>query len=197
MICAIEGNIGVGKSHLLDLIMGYGLAYVVEEPLDGVKDLLVNYYKDPHTWAFPFQLTMLAKRAHTHLSLNKCATTDAVVERTIYSDKHIFAELIRQKGYIDEYRYADYINIYNDLTSMIKAPDIYIYLRAPVETLIKRIISRNREGEKDIDVEYLKSVNNLYDNWLLNKENCHIIDVTENLSDAGLLARFSHLTNLW
>ena len=101
MLVSVEGNIGSGKTYFLDILKGNSQFLIVDEPWLQVQDLLVNFYTDPYSWAFPLQLAMLTKRAHNHMRIQN-SSDNIVVERTIQSDRFIFAENNRLRGYMSE-----------------------------------------------------------------------------------------------
>ena len=192
MLVSVEGNIGSGKTYFLDILKENSPFLIVDEPWLQVQDLLVNFYTDPYSWAFPLQLAMLTKRAHNHMRIQN-SSDNIVVERTIQSDRFIFAENNRLRGYMSEKRFLDYLDIYTDIEAFVKKPDLYIYLRASVKTLTERIIKRDRNGEYNICAEYIQSINKLYDDWLLNKENCEIVDVNSDWSHLKIVSTFNRI----
>lgn len=188
-IIGVEGNIGVGKSYFLDFIDDFIPSLcVVQEPWNDMDSLLSSYYKDPYYYAFPFQLSMLVRRASIHFKLRKKLNGIYFLERTIQADYNIFTKLILEKGYITQTQFNDYKRIYTDLVEFIQEPDIFLYLRAEPEFLFNRIKQRNRLGESEIDLDYLNHLNELYDSWLLKKSNVRIIDIRRDLSDKEFLS---------
>lgn len=185
LIIGIEGNIGAGKTNFIETVRHSSLDIeVVDEPWFEHKDMLEGFYNNPHYWAFPFQLAMLSRRAHNHFVMQK-KKGSMLVERTLFADRYIFARAVNLEGYMTELQFRDYEMIFDDLSFFIKEPDIYIYLRAPLELLMNRIKQRNRKGEDKIKVEYLKLLENLYDDWLLPKKNTLVVDIDKDFSSVN------------
>ena len=126
-------------------------------------------------------MAMLARRAHIHYEAQRIEGL-CFVERTIGSDAYIFAQLVRDQGYIDEASYLLYLRVYNDLCRFVIEPVRYIYLRADVSYLLEHIKRRNRSGEEAIDRSYLLRIQELYDNWLLDKTNTYVIEIERDFS---------------
>jgi len=182
LIIGVEGNIGAGKTSFIETVRNSNLDIeVVDEPWFDYKDMLEGFYNDPHYWAFPFQLAMLTKRAHNHfvMQMKKGAM---LVERTLFADRHVFARAVQTEGYMTEIQFNDYEAIFDDLAFFIKEPDIYVYLKAPLDLLTERIKMRNRKGEEKITFEYLRLLESLYDEWLLPKKNTIVVGIERDFS---------------
>ena len=182
LIIGVEGNIGAGKTSFIETVRNSNLDIeVVDEPWFDYKDMLEGFYNDPHYWAFPFQLAMLTKRAHNHfvMQMKKGAM---LVERTLFADRHVFARAVHIEGYMTDTQFSDYNDVFKDLSFFIKEPDIYIYLKAPMDLLMDRIKQRNRKGEEKITYEYVKLLETLYDDWLLPKKNTIVVDIERDFS---------------
>lgn len=187
----IEGNIGIGKTTFGSAIRETcPWVNVIDEPWEDYKELLENYYHNPEYWAFPFQIAILSRRAHTHYQVQK---DDGVflIERTIHSDYHVFSKLTQAKGYLTDVMYDTYQKIYHDMFSFVKPPELFLYLRGDLDLLEERIRKRNRDGEEKITREYLKQIQDLYDNWLLNEPNCRVIDVDHDFSIKEMVSIFT------
>ncbi len=160
---AIAGNVGVGKSTLTGLI-----AERLEwEPFyEAVDDnpYLADFYQDMHTWSFHSQIFFLSRRLLHHYQLIEHPNS-VVQDRSVYEDAEIFAKNLHRQGHISDRDYRTYRELYETMTRFLPAPDLVIYLRAGVDTLLDRIRKRGREFEQDIDPKYLEQLNKLYEDW--------------------------------
>ena len=161
---AIAGNIGSGKSSLLEFLSS---TYAVEpfyEPNDN-NPYLPDFYRDMKRWAFQSQLFFLSSKFRIHQEADRL---DGVVvqDRTIYEDAEIFATALHQMGYIDRRDWQTYQDFYHTITSSIQPPDLMIYLRCSMRTLRRRIRLRGRKMEQGIPPAYLKRLDRLYEEWV-------------------------------
>lgn len=159
----VAGNIGVGKTHLTRWLgekLRWEVFYepVVENPY------LDDFYGDMSRWSFHLQVYFLSKRFEMHRKMMQ-GMLSCVQDRTIYEDAEIFARTLRDTDSMDERDYENYMSLFESMTSYLHAPNTIIYLRASVDTLLKRIARRGRDYEKDIDREYLELLNKAYDDW--------------------------------
>jgi deoxyadenosine/deoxycytidine kinase len=143
---AIAGNIGVGKSTLVTLIserLGWQPFFepVVENPY------LADFYKDMRAWAFHSQIFFLTRRLQSHRQLIDHPTS-VVQDRTVYEDAEVFACNLYHQGYINDRDYSAYHELYQVLTDFLPPPDLVVYLRATVDTLLNRISFRGRDYEQ-------------------------------------------------
>ena len=177
MHIAISGNIGAGKTTLTSLL---GEKYGWEVQYESVEDnpYLDDFYRDMKRWSFNLQIFFLNsrfKQAMEVLDSGKATLQD----RTIYEDAYIFASNLHEMGLMTTRDFNNYLSIFESVTSLIAAPDLLIYLRASVPTLVKQIQIRGREYEKGIRIDYLEKLNNYYDKWIkgYKKGKLLIIDV--------------------
>ncbi|MEZ4297059.1 MAG: deoxynucleoside kinase [Polyangiaceae bacterium] len=165
-IIAVAGNIGAGKSSLVDWL-GKHLGMVpFFEPHDE-NPYLADFYEDMHRWAFSSQLFFLIKRYQIHRNI-ACYPGEGrplVQDRTLYEDAEIFARHLHRQGYIDDRDYRTYQDLYHTLRGELRPPDLMIYLRCPLRTLVRRIAQRGRDFEKAIPRAYLKNLEVLYEEW--------------------------------
>ena len=176
MIIALEGIIGVGKSHFIKTIRkNFSNVKIFTEGIDKkkYKRLVKDYYTDPHTHAYPFQLTMLWRKAKDGLKAQRYddATEGngiALIERTISSNNRVFCKMAYDKGYFDKDYFELYNDAYEDLKFMLKQPDMILYLHCPVEFAFQNIADRKRDGEELIQIEYLEKLQFLYGEWIEN-----------------------------
>lgn len=172
---AVAGNIGVGKSTLVELLcvrMGWEPFYepVTENPY------LADFYADMDTWSFHSQVFFLAHRLRAHYNLSQYP--DSVVQdRSVYEDAEIFAQNLYLQGHIQPRDYQTYRELYETTLRFLPPPDLVIYLRASVPTLQNRIRSRGRDYERTIPSDYLQGLNNLYEAWIDNFTLCPVLAV--------------------
>ena len=163
---AIAGNIGTGKSSLVEfLTRTYGIAPFYE-PNDE-NPYLPDFYEDMNRWAFHSQLYFLSNKFRMHQQLEK-ASGVVVLDRTIYEDAEIFATALHDMRNFTGRDWDTYWNFYQIILEAIRPPDLMIYLRCSMRTLRKRIRLRGRTMEQDIPLSYLKRLEKLYDQWLSN-----------------------------
>lgn len=186
---AVAGNIGVGKSTLVELLcvrMDWEPFYepVTENPY------LADFYRDMDAWSFHSQVFFLAHRLRAHYKLSQHPTS-VVQDRSVYEDAEIFARNLYLQGHIHKRDYQTYRDIYETTMSFLPPPDLVIYLRASVPTLMNRISHRGRDYEQTISPEYLNGLNNLYETWIDNFTLCPILAVPAD--DLDFVARPGHL----
>lgn len=163
---AIAGNIGTGKSSLVEfLTRTYGIEPFYE-PNDE-NPYLPDFYQDMNRWAFHSQLYFLSNKFRMHQQLERVPGV-VVLDRTIYEDAEIFATALHDMRNFTGRDWDTYWNFYQVILEAIRPPDLMIYLRCSMRTLRKRIRLRGRSMEKDIPLSYLKRLDKLYDQWLAN-----------------------------
>lgn len=186
---AVAGNIGVGKSTLVALLcekLGWKPFYepVAENPY------LADFYEDMPTWSFHSQIFFLSHRLRNHHELSKHPTS-VIQDRSVYEDAEIFARNLFKQGHIQKRDYQTYRDLYQTVIGFLPAPDLVIYLRASVPTLLERIASRGRDYELDISPAYLKGLNELYENWIKGFTLCPVLTVPAD--DLDYVAHRGHL----
>ena len=161
---AIAGNIGVGKSTLVEFLSRtYGIWPYYEPSED--NPYLPNFYEDMKRWSFHSQLYFLSNKFRIHQELDRMPGL-VVLDRTIFEDAEIFATALHDMRCIDDRDWATYCGFYDSILDAIEPPDLMIYLRCSMRTLRKRIKMRGREMEEDIPLAYLKRLEKLYENWI-------------------------------
>ncbi len=161
---AIAGNIGSGKSSLLDFLTGTYDVSPFYEPNDD-NPYLPDFYQDMKRWAFQSQLFFLSNKFRIHQQADRTAGV-VIQDRTIFEDAEIFATALRQMKKIDQRDWQTYWDFYQTILGAIQAPDLMIYLRCPMRTLRRRIRLRGRKMEQDIPLSYLKRLERLYEDWI-------------------------------
>jgi len=185
---AVAGNIGVGKSTLVALLchrLGWQPFYepVAENPY------LVDFYADMRTWAFHSQIFFLTHRLRAHRQLLDHPTS-AIQDRSVYEDAEIFALNLFRQGLIHARDYGTYRELYEVLTEFLPPPDLVIYLRASVPTLMARIERRGRDYERQITSMYLAQLNELYEAWIAGFNLCPVLTVPSD--DLDYVANSGH-----
>jgi len=161
---AIAGNIGTGKSSLVEfLTRTYGIRPFYE-PNDE-NPYLPDFYQDMNRWAFHSQLYFLSNKFRMHRQLQQLSGV-VVLDRTIYEDAEIFATALHDMRKFTGRDWDTYWNFYQIILESIRPPDLMIYLRCSIRTLRKRIRQRGRAMEQDIPLSYLKRLDGLYDQWI-------------------------------
>ena len=161
---AIAGNIGVGKSTLVEFLSRtYGISPYYEPSED--NPYLPDFYEDMKRWSFHSQLYFLSNKFRIHQELDRMPGL-VLLDRTIFEDAEIFATALHDMRCIDDRDWAIYCAFYKSILDAIKPPDLMIYLRCSMRTLRKRIKLRGREMEEDISLAYLKRLERLYENWI-------------------------------
>ena len=186
---AVAGNIGVGKSTLVKMLcdeMGWDPFYepVTENPY------LADFYKDMAAWSFHSQIFFLTHRLRSHFQLAQHLNS-VFQDRSVYEDAEIFARNLSMQGHIQRRDYQTYRELYETAVQFLPPPDLVIYLRASVSTLLNRIANRGRDYERKIAPDYLESLNNLYENWIDNFTLCPVLAVPAD--DLDYVAHNGHL----
>ena len=201
---AIAGNIGVGKSTLVQMLCerldwepffeGVDLPSPKRRRKSSSKKsarretaavenpYLTDFYKDMKAWAFHSQLFFLSRRLR---DLRRLMDVPEVVvqDRSVYEDAEIFAKNLYRQGYIVERDWKTYRELYEVLTEILPPPDLVVYLNASVRTLLQRIALRGREYEKNIAPDYLAQLNVLYDEWIADFKLCPVLIVPADKLD--------------
>lgn len=161
---AIAGNIGAGKSTLVEFL---SRAYGIEpfyEPNDS-NPYLADFYRDMRRWSFHSQLFFLSNKFRMHRQVADSPGV-VVLDRTIYEDAEVFATALKEMRKFTDRDWRTYWNFYQLIIDAIRPPDLLIYLRCSTRTLRRRIRLRGREMEQDIPLAYLRRLQGLYESWL-------------------------------
>ena len=161
---AIAGNIGSGKSTMVDFLSRtYGVQPFYEPNED--NPYLPDFYKDMRSWAFHSQLYFLSSKFRLHQKLDRTPGV-SILDRTIFEDAEIFATALYDMRHIDQRDWTTYRTFYEAILDAIEPPDLMIYLSCSVPTLKKRIRLRGRAMEQDVPLSYLRRLQSLYDRWI-------------------------------
>ena len=190
MHIAIAGNIGAGKTTLTKLLAKH---YKWETHFEDAEEnpYLNDFYEDMQRWSFNLQIYFLNSRLNQIKDIRENTKT-VIQDRTIYEDAYIFAPNLHAMGLMTTRDYDNYIELFNTMMDFIKPPELLIYLRASIPTLVRQIQKRGRDYEESIRLDYLKRLNERYEAWISTYETGRllIIDVDdinffENSEDLG------------
>ena len=179
MHIAVAGNIGAGKTTLAGLLAKH---YGWEAHFEDVDDnpYLNDFYDDMKRWSFALQIHFLNSRFNQVLALRESGK-DIIQDRTIYEDAYIFAPNLEAMNLMPKRDFDNYLSLFDIMSSLIQAPDLLIYLRASISTLVEHIQARGRDYEETIRLDYLKRLNERYEAWINGYQNGKllIIDVDD------------------
>lgn len=176
---AIAGNIGAGKSSLTELLgKNFGWKTYFES-VDN-NPYLSDFYEDMRRWSFNLQIYFLSSRFQHQKKLMQLEES-LIQDRTIYEDVEIFAKNLHEMGLMSDRDYKNYCALFDEMVHYLQAPDLLIYLRAEVPTLVRQIQQRGREYENTIRIEYLERLNRLYEDWIDRYDEEKLIVDTDNL----------------
>ncbi len=164
MHIAIAGNIGSGKTTLTGLLSKHFKWQAQYEDVD-TNPYLESFYEDMRRWSFNLQVYFLNSRFRQVVDIRK-RTKSVIQDRTIYEDAYIFAPNLHAMGLMTTRDFENYSSLFELMSSFIQPPDLLIYLRASVPTLVNQIQKRGRDYENSIRLDYLKSLNDRYENWI-------------------------------
>lgn len=194
MHIAIAGNIGSGKTTLTGLLSKHYGWEAHYEDVDS-NPYLNNFYEDMQRWSFNLQIYFLNSRFRQVVEIRSSGKT-VIQDRTIYEDAYIFAPNLHSMGLMSSRDFSNYASLFELMSSFIKPPDLLIYLKASVPTLVNQIQKRGREYENSIRLDYLKRLNEAYEEWITGYKlgKILVVDVdtvkfSENQEDLGQVIR--------
>ncbi|WP_375582448.1 deoxynucleoside kinase [Cyclobacterium xiamenense] len=164
MHIAVSGNIGSGKTTLAEKLAGH---YGWSAEFESVEEnpYLEDFYENMRKWAFHLQVHFLHSRFNQVRRIQQ-SRVSTIQDRTIYEDAHIFAANLHASELISNRDYRNYLELYHSMENYISPPDLLIYLKADIPKLVGQIEKRGRDYEKTIQISYLKSLNEHYENWI-------------------------------
>ncbi len=187
----IAGNIGSGKTTLTSLLAKHYKWSPYYESVDE-NPYLDDFYRDMQRWAFNLQIYFLNSRFRQVLEIHNSGKA-IVQDRTIYEDAYIFAPNLHDMGLMSSRDFKNYVDLFKLMTSLIQPPDLLIYLKSSVSTLVNQIQKRGRDYETTISIDYLSNLNDRYDNWIdnyklgellvIDADNVDFIERPSDLSD--------------
>lgn len=177
----VAGNIGTGKTSITERVghrLGWQTAYesVADNPY------LPDFYADMERWAFHLQVFFLGHRAAQHLEQAN-SPTSSIADRSIYEDAFIFARALRHLGNMRERDYRAYRRVFDQIVNNLPRPDLLIYLKAPVPTLMERIHQRGRAIESGITADYLTLLESFYTEWMASFDLCPVLTIPSEQLD--------------
>lgn len=187
----IAGNIGAGKTTLCEQL-GKHFGWDIQFESTDENPYLSDFYHDMSRWSFNLQVYFLHNR---YKQILKILAGDKVVvqDRTIYEDANIFAPNLHEMGLMSKRDFENYSDLFKLMISQVQEPDLLIYLKASVPTLVSHINSRGRDYENSMSIEYLQRLNSMYDNWIDNYKGKLLviksddIDFKNNPEDMGMI----------
>ena len=164
MHIAVAGNIGCGKTTLTNTLAKH---YGWEPRFESVEfnPYLEDFYRDMKRWSFNLQIYFLNKRFQDVVEI---ANTDEYIiqDRTIYEDARIFAPNLHEQGFMEDRDFDNYCDLFNLMMSLVKMPDLMIYIRSSIPNLVAQIQKRGREYENSMRIDYLQGLNDKYEAWI-------------------------------
>lgn len=164
MHIAIAGNIGCGKTTLTNLLAKHYGWTPRFEPVD-INPYMEDFYRDMRRWSFNVQICFLNKRFQDIIDISKEEKT-IIQDRTIYEDARIFAPNLHRQGYMSDRDFETYSDLFSLMMTLVKMPDLMIYIRSTIPNLVAQIQQRNRGYESSIRIDYLQGLNDLYEEWV-------------------------------
>jgi deoxyadenosine/deoxycytidine kinase len=176
---AVAGNIGAGKSTLTKILAD---TFGWESFFESVDDnpYLSDFYAEMRRWSFNLQVFFLSSRFR-HQKDIEAAGRSVVQDRSIYEDVEIFARNLHEMDLMDARDYENYVDLFSIMTTYVRPPDLLVYLKASVPTLVRHIQSRGREFEAGIRLDYLERLNVLYEDWVARYPHPKMIVETDDL----------------
>lgn len=171
----ISGNLGVGKTTLARKI-GCHLNWHVGYESVHDNPYLVDFYNDMEKWAYHLQLYFLGHRAEQHTIAYE-SEKHAVLDRSIYEDGYIFANALYCSGKIADRDYHSYMKLFNYFIKTLPTPDLLVFVKSSLDTIIKRIEIRAQKFDQNLSIEYLQYIDNKYKDWIDNFSLCPILTV--------------------
>jgi deoxyadenosine/deoxycytidine kinase len=164
MHIAVAGNIGAGKTTLTELLSKhYGWTPNFEDVDE--NPYLNDFYNDMQRWSFNLQIYFLNSRFNQILDIRRSGKT-VIQDRTIYEDAEIFAPNLHAMGLMSTRDFNNYKTLFDLMIGLIQPPDLLVYLKASIPTLVNQIQKRGREYENSIRLDYLKQLNDRYESWI-------------------------------
>ena len=184
MHIAVAGNIGSGKSTLTELLAKH---YGWEARFEAVdhNPYLEDYYRDIYRWSFNLEVYFLKERFRDLIDIAKADHT-VIQDRTIYEGVYVFMENNKAMGHLsdrDDRDYETFMELFNQMMTVVRVPDLMIYLRASVPHLVGNIQKRGREYEQSIQLEYLQNLNERYDDFIYHKYPGKVMTVEKDQLD--------------
>lgn len=181
MQIAIAGNIGSGKTTLTQMLAKH---YGWEPRFEAVTNnpYLEDYYADIQRWSFNLEVFFLKERFKDVLSIQK-ARQNIILDRSIYEGVYVFVANNKRMGHLSDRDYETYMELFSQMLTQIRYPNLMIYLKADIDHLVKNIQKRGRNYEQSIQIEYLQGLNELYDEFIYNHYKGNVLTIDVNGMD--------------
>ena len=178
MYIAVAGNIGSGKSTLTELLAKH---YGWEARFEAVEHnpYLEDYYRDIHRWSFNLEVYFLKERFRDLIDISKSEKA-IIQDRTIYEGVYVFMQNNRAMGNLTERDFKTYMELFEQMMTVVRQPDLMIYLKASVPHLVGNIQKRGRDYEQSIKLEYLENLNQRYDDFIYNKYKGRVMTIQKD-----------------
>lgn len=178
MYIAVAGNIGSGKSTLTELLAKH---YGWEARFEVVdhNPYLEDYYRDIHRWSFNLEVYFLKERFRDLIDISKSEKT-IIQDRTIYEGVYVFMQNNRAMGNLTKRDFETYMELFEQMMTVVRQPDLMIYLKASVPHLVGNIQKRGRDYEQSIQLEYLENLNQRYDDFIYNKYKGRVMTIQKD-----------------
>ena len=194
MHIAIAGNIGSGKTTLTKMLAKHYGWQPRFEPVDH-NPYLDDFYADMTRWSFNLQVYFLNKRFKEVVEISQ--SQDVIIQdRTIFEDARIFAPNLHEMGMMSDRDFQNYTDLFDLMMSLVKLPDLMIYIRSTIPNLVAQIQKRGRDFEKSIRIDYLQGLNERYENWIGGYKGHLIIVDGDNLKFEGNQDSFRQVTDM-
>lgn len=193
MHIAVAGNIGCGKTTLTRMLAKH---YGWEPRYESVEfnPYLEDFYADMQRWSFNLQIYFLNKRFKDVVEIGK-ATNYVIQDRTIYEDARIFAPNLHRQGFMSDRDFDNYRDLFDLMMSLVKMPDLMIYIRSSIPNLVAQIQKRGRSYEASIRLDYLQGLNELYEAWIADYKGKLLIIDGDHIKFGDNPEDFSYVTD--
>ncbi|MBQ7210652.1 MAG: deoxynucleoside kinase [Paludibacteraceae bacterium] len=193
MHIAIAGNIGSGKTTLTRMLAKH---YGWTPRFESVEfnPYLADFYKDMSRWSFNLQIYFLNKRFQDVVEISKSNET-IIQDRTIYEDARIFAPNLHEQGNMSDRDFDNYTDLFNLMMSLVKMPDLLIYIRSTIPNLVAQIQKRGREYEASMRIDYLQGLNDKYERWIADYKGKLLIIDGDHIKFADNTDDFRYVTD--
>ncbi len=193
MHIAIAGNIGSGKTTLTNMLAKH---YGWQPRFESVdyNPYLEDFYADMSRWSFNLQIYFLNKRFKDVVEISQSEQT-IIQDRTIYEDARIFAPNLHEQGNMSDRDFQNYQDLFDLMMSLVKMPDLLIYLKSSIPNLVAQIQKRGREYEASIRIDYLQGLNDKYERWIADYKGKILIVDADHVKFENNPKDFQFITN--
>ena len=176
MNIAVAGNIGSGKTTLTNMLARhYGWVPRYEPVME--NPYLEDYYHDIKRWAFNLEVYFLKERFKDVLDIVAHPEQTTIQDRSIFEGVYVFVANNYAQGNLSDRDYETFMELFEQMMHLVKEPDLMIYLRASIPHLVANIQKRGREYEQGIQIDYLKGLNQRYEDFIFNKYKGQVLTI--------------------